>query len=112
MTENDVWGHKAYLFLEAEYRALIGDLQGLNRIEPRITDADGVFPAVSVNDNAASSQVLQQAQEYFDKQLNAVSTVDDAKTDHERDPGAHSRAAQEKRLWNCRTGERRHTAKE
>jgi hypothetical protein len=46
-----------------------------------LLDADGLFPAVSVNDNGASTQALQQAQAYVDKQLNPVSTItEDAET--------------------------------
>jgi hypothetical protein len=43
ITEDDVWRRKAHVFVEAEYYALIGDLEGLNRVANIMTELAQMF---------------------------------------------------------------------
>jgi hypothetical protein len=43
ITEDDVWRHKAHIFVEAEYSALSGDLHALSRIADTMTELAELF---------------------------------------------------------------------
>jgi hypothetical protein len=44
ITEDDVWRHKAYLWVEAEYYSLTGNLHALHRIEEQLAQLASLFP--------------------------------------------------------------------